>query len=120
MEPVPSAHVGVWMWILRLACSKIDAPTIEAPPAPPPKTTPCSPSSPMLPDCQLCAASMGLRRLHRTEGGPEAQLYVKAGGREVELVGSYETGFFEEDTNKQAWRVPNVIGVRARGVSSID
>lgn len=45
------------------------------------------------------------------EGGPEAQLFVRSGKRETELVGSYETGFFESDTNDHAWPVPNVIGV---------
>ncbi len=45
------------------------------------------------------------------EGGPEAQLYVNAGGVEVEKFGSFETGFFESDENDQAWPVPNIIGV---------
>ena len=45
------------------------------------------------------------------EGGPEAQLYVNAGGMQIERFGSFETGFFESDTNSRAWPVPNVIGV---------
>lgn len=48
------------------------------------------------------------------EGGPEAQLYLSAGGRELELVGSYETGFNESDWNTRAWPVPNVIGITQR------
>lgn len=45
------------------------------------------------------------------EGGPEAQLYLKQGETELELVGSYETSFNENDSNLRAWPVPNVIGI---------
>lgn len=48
------------------------------------------------------------------EGGPEAQLYVKSGRREVELVGSRGTGLFDSSDNSQAWPVPNVIGIVRR------
>jgi hypothetical protein len=47
------------------------------------------------------------------EGGPEATLYSKVGA-EQEWVGSYETGFFESDLNRDAWPVPNVIAVFPR------
>ncbi|MFT5685303.1 MAG: hypothetical protein ACI8RZ_006253 [Myxococcota bacterium] len=56
---------------------------------------------------------LSLARLQYAEGGPEAQLFVRAGGREVELIGSYETDFYERDDNHRAWLVPNVIAVRA-------
>jgi hypothetical protein len=48
------------------------------------------------------------------EGGPEAQLFLVREGEELELMGSYETVFFESDANRTAWPVPNVIGVRAK------
>jgi len=48
------------------------------------------------------------------EGGPEATLYLNAGGAEIERVGSYETGFNENDDNVAAWPLPNVIGVVPR------
>ncbi len=51
----------------------------------------------------LRALPIDLKRLQYAEGGPEAQLFVKAGGREVEEFGSFETGFFESDANKVAW-----------------
>lgn len=57
---------------------------------------------------------LDLARLQYSEGGPEAQLWVGAGGRELELFGSFETGFFEDDSNAVAWPVPNVVGVRPR------
>lgn len=54
---------------------------------------------------------IGLSRLQYAEGGPMAQLYVNAGGKEIELFGSFETGFFEDDGNLVSWPVPNVLGV---------
>ena len=47
------------------------------------------------------------------EGGPEAQLYVSAGGREVELVGSHGSSFAGIENN-YALPIPNVIGVRRK------
>ena len=48
------------------------------------------------------------------EGGPEAQLYISVGETQLEILGSYETGFRENDSNDRAWPIPNVIGVRPR------
>jgi hypothetical protein len=52
-----------------------------------------------------------LKTLMYLEGGPEATLYVHGNTVEKELVGSYETGFFESDDNHEAWVLPNVVGV---------
>jgi len=62
----------------------------------------------------LLALPLDLRQLMYGEGGPEAQLFVQSGGREIELVGSYETGFNEDDDNTAAWPVPNVLAVVRR------
>jgi len=51
-----------------------------------------------------------------TEGGPEAQLLVRAGGEEMQFVGSFETGFVDNDDNATAWPVPNVVGVVRRAL----
>jgi hypothetical protein len=56
---------------------------------------------------------VGLQRMMYLEGGPEASLHVSAGGRTVRRVGSYETGFNENDTNTVYWELPNVLGVVA-------
>lgn len=45
------------------------------------------------------------------EGGPEASLYLNVRDNELEWVGSYETGFNENDDNRVAWPIPNVIGI---------
>jgi len=63
---------------------------------------------------ELLSAGIGLVTAQHLEGGPEAQLYVRAGSVELEMVGSFETGFKENDANTIAWPVPNVLGVRPR------
>ncbi len=45
------------------------------------------------------------------EGGPEASFYLNHDGIEVRKLGSFETGFNENDKNKEFWRIPNVIGI---------
>lgn len=62
----------------------------------------------------LLGLPLGLRRALYVEGGPEAQLFVRGGGREYEFVGVYENTFMSNDDNPRAWRVPNVIGVARR------
>jgi len=63
---------------------------------------------------ELLAAGVGLVAAQHLEGGPEAQLYVHVGATEMELYGSYETSFSENDKNSAAWPVPNILGVRPR------
>jgi len=63
---------------------------------------------------ELLAAGIGLVAAQHLEGGPEAQLYVHAGSTELEMFGSYETSFVENDKNSIAWPVPNILGVRPR------
>jgi hypothetical protein len=62
---------------------------------------------------ELLAAGIGLVAAQHLEGGPEAQLYVHAGNFELEMFGSYETSFEENDANSIPWPIPNVLGVRA-------
>jgi len=45
------------------------------------------------------------------EGGPEASLSIHGGGIDLDLSGSYETGFRPDDSNPEQWPIPNVIGV---------
>ena len=63
----------------------------------------------------LLALPISLHNAAYLEGGPPATLYLSANGVEMELVGSYETGVFETDSNRRAWPLPNVIGVVRRG-----
>lgn len=48
------------------------------------------------------------------EGGPEASLVVRGPAGELARVGSYETGFVENDDNREFWALPNIIGMSAR------
>jgi hypothetical protein len=59
----------------------------------------------------LLALPLGIHNMMYLEGGPEASLYVNAGGAKIEKFGSYETGFSENDNNNDFWPIPNVIGV---------
>ena len=63
---------------------------------------------------ELLASDIGLVAAQHLEGGPEAQLYLHAGETKLEMFGSYETSFREDDNNAVAWPVPNVLGVRPR------
>jgi hypothetical protein len=62
----------------------------------------------------LQALPLAVARAMYQEGGPEATLYVNAGGFELERIGSFETGFNETDGNLAAWPLPNVFGIRPR------
>jgi hypothetical protein len=61
---------------------------------------------------QLLALPLGITRAMYLEGGPEASLLVSEGGTHLERLGSYETGFNENDSNGRFWPIPNVLGVR--------
>ena len=63
---------------------------------------------------ELLSAGIGIVAAQHLEGGPEAQLYLHLGSTEMELFGSYETNFKENDFNSTAWPIPNVLGVRPR------
>ncbi len=62
----------------------------------------------------LLSLPIGLVCAQHLEGGPEAQLFVNLEDDDLELVGSYETDFVENDLNNRAWPIPNVIGVVPR------
>lgn len=59
----------------------------------------------------LLTLPLELREAMYVEGGPEAQLYVNAGGRELEFVGSHGSSFAGIE-NTQALPIPNVVGIR--------
>jgi hypothetical protein len=61
---------------------------------------------------RLLALPIDLVAAQHLEGGPEAQLWIAPAG--VETMGSYETGFLEDESNLAAWPVPNVLGIRKR------
>lgn len=54
---------------------------------------------------------LDVRQAMHVEGGPEASLSIHAGGVDVDLCGSFETGFVEDDSNRDQWPLPNVLGV---------
>jgi len=63
---------------------------------------------------ELLGLGINLIAAQHLEGGPEAQLYYKVGDIEQEMFGSFETSFFEDDTNGIAWPIPNALGIRKK------
>lgn len=59
----------------------------------------------------LLRAGIDLVALQHLEGGPEAQLYIHLGNYQLEICGSYETDFNENNANLASWPIPFVIGV---------
>jgi hypothetical protein len=60
----------------------------------------------------LLALPIGVRETMYVEGGPEAQLFVHAGGREFEALGSHGSSGFAGLAGAFALPIPNVLGVR--------
>ncbi len=60
----------------------------------------------------LLALPIDLRRAMYVEGGPEAQLFVRGGGREHEWVGGFE--HLPQAENREPWPVPNVVAAVPR------
>ena len=62
----------------------------------------------------LLGLPLGITQAMHLEGGPEASLSIHAGGVNLDLCGSLETGLAENESNPKQWPVPNILGV-ARG-----
>jgi hypothetical protein len=62
----------------------------------------------------LLSQPLGIAAAMHVEGGPEASLSIHAGGVDLDLNGSYETGFNENDMVRVQWPIPNVFGSRRR------
>ncbi len=60
----------------------------------------------------LLALPLDLRQAMYVEGGPEAQLFARGGGREIERVGAFEAAPAAD--NRDAWPVPNVVAAVRR------
>jgi hypothetical protein len=54
---------------------------------------------------------LDLTRAMHVEGGPEASLSIHTATVNLDLCGSYETGFLHDDSNREQWPIPNVLGV---------
>jgi hypothetical protein len=63
---------------------------------------------------ELLGAGIGIVAAQHLEGGPEAQLYFRAGGVEKEMFGSYGAWLQPSGENTIPWPIPNVLAVRPR------
>ncbi len=62
-------------------------------------------------NARILALPLEVMRAMHLEGGPEASLSIHVPGVDLDLSGSFETGFLENDTNARQWPIPNVLGV---------
>lgn len=62
----------------------------------------------------LLQSELKLKRLMYLEGGPEASFYLNHPSASVQKMGSYETGFNENNNNNQYWEIPNIIGIKRK------
>jgi hypothetical protein len=62
----------------------------------------------------LLALPLGIKTAMHVEGGPEASLSIHAGGVDLDLNGSYETAFNENDDETSQWPIPNLLAVQRR------
>jgi hypothetical protein len=62
----------------------------------------------------LLQSELKLKRLMYLEGGPEASFYLHHPSLSLQKMGSYETGFNENDNNTIYWEIPNIIGIRRK------
>jgi len=60
---------------------------------------------------KLLALPLGITAAMHVEGGPEASLSIHAGGVDLDLNGSFETGFNENDDERAQWPIPNLLAV---------
>jgi hypothetical protein len=61
---------------------------------------------------------LNISRAMYTEGGPQAQLYINSGHKELDLTGSYETGSNDDNEGAISWPLPNVVGISKRKLQS--
>jgi hypothetical protein len=62
----------------------------------------------------LIKLPLDISRAMYTEGGPQAQLYINSGNKELEFAGSYETNPNNTNEDSISWPLPNVVGISRR------
>jgi len=56
-------------------------------------------------------SELKINRMMYLEGGPPASMYIDHCGIEFQGIGSFETGYFDDQSNYTFWRIPNIIGI---------
>ncbi len=56
---------------------------------------------------------LGIKRAMYSEGGPQAQLYIRHGGQEHEFVGQFDLKLNDNINSPVFWPIPNVVGISA-------
>jgi len=63
-------------------------------------------------NAMILGLPLDVKQAMHLEGGPEASLSIHVPGLDLDVSGSYETGFLENDANQRQWPIPNVLGVQ--------
>ncbi len=66
----------------------------------------------------ILAQPLEIVRAMHLDGGAKASLSIHANGVDLDLFGSFETGFYPQDLNISQWEIPNVLGVVAEQAPS--
>ncbi len=56
---------------------------------------------------------LGINRAMYSEGGPQAQLYIRSGNQEHEFVGQFDLKLNDNINSPVFWPIPNAIGISA-------
>lgn len=59
----------------------------------------------------LLELPIGLKQAMYVEGGADAQLFINAGEKKYDFIGSYSTGSREHDENTYSKPIPNALGL---------
>jgi hypothetical protein len=62
----------------------------------------------------LQSLPLDIRTTVYLEGGPETSLYINTGDTIISKFGSYVSKTYENDDNDHFWKIPNVIGIKAK------
>lgn len=62
----------------------------------------------------LLQLPLELDKMMHLEGGPEASCYIETKEFHLRCVGTFESGFFDNEDQISFWQIPNIIGFRKR------
>jgi len=66
----------------------------------------------------LSIPELNIKNVQYCEGGPESSIFIKVDQHTLRSVGSYETGFYENDGNDAFWDLPNALGIVPKSTES--
>jgi len=62
----------------------------------------------------LLELPLNLDKMMHLEGGPEASCYIETEKFHLSRVGTFESGFFDNEDQQSFWQIPNIIGFKKK------